>query len=326
MNASDARVRPKPPQPASAHGRIAHSGHAIHGRSTHHFTQGRPQNDVKVSTDDPGSEDAGQGTAPGGQDAAPQGNASQDTAHAPATRPGSAAHGKRSPRKHSGSQSRPSTGPDTAFSIPEDADMTGDMDGMDLPPEASDVLKAIGTRQQPAPVTAGQPVQAPGRAVNGQPMPGRATNGRPAQATPGRMINGRPVQAMPGRAVNGKVVVPARQGKAAGILPAAARIGDSSSGATRLTLRTSTGHTVTLRCDPPGGDHPKAEQACQDVAKSGGDLQQMPANANPRACFMIYAPVTVSAQGDYRGQPVKFQKKYPNTCVMRDKTGSIFDF
>jgi hypothetical protein len=83
---------------------------------------------------------------------------------------------------------------------------------------------------------------------------------------------------------------------------------------------------VTLRCDPPGGTHPKAAQACADVAKSHGDLAQLPAGANPRACFMIYAPVTATAQGAWHGEAVRFTTKFPNTCVMRDKTGSIFDF
>jgi hypothetical protein len=83
---------------------------------------------------------------------------------------------------------------------------------------------------------------------------------------------------------------------------------------------------VVLQCDPTGGTHPKAAEACADVAKAGGDLAQMPAGANPQACFMIYAPVTVTAQGKWQGQPVRFTKKYPNTCVMHDKTGSVFDF
>jgi hypothetical protein len=98
----------------------------------------------------------------------------------------------------------------------------------------------------------------------------------------------------------------------------------------RLVLHTSAGtspeRTVTLQCNPAGGTHPKAAEACADVAKAGGDLAQMPANTNPRACFMIYAPVTVTAQGKWQGQPVQFTKKFPNSCVMRDKTGSVFDF
>jgi hypothetical protein len=109
-----------------------------------------------------------------------------------------------------------------------------------------------------------------------------------------------------------------------------ARIAAPAAGTSQLVLRTTAGTTagrsVTLRCDPPGGTHPKAAEACADVAKSRGDLKTLPANQNPRACFMIYAPVTVSAQGDWRGQPVKFTTQFPNTCVMHDKTGSIFDF
>jgi hypothetical protein len=89
---------------------------------------------------------------------------------------------------------------------------------------------------------------------------------------------------------------------------------------------TSPERTVTLQCEPTGGTHPKAAQACADVAKAGGDLAQMPASTNSRACFMIYAPVTVTAQGEWQGQAVRFTEKFPNSCVMRDKTGSVFDF
>ncbi|MFB9834675.1 SSI family serine proteinase inhibitor, partial [Actinoallomurus acaciae] len=98
----------------------------------------------------------------------------------------------------------------------------------------------------------------------------------------------------------------------------------------RLVLHATAGNaperTVTLQCYPTGGTHPKAAQACSDVARSGGDLAQMPANTNPRACFMIYSPVTVTAQGQWHGQAVRYTKKFPNTCVMHDKTGSVFDF
>jgi hypothetical protein len=111
---------------------------------------------------------------------------------------------------------------------------------------------------------------------------------------------------------------------------AVGRAAKPAAGTSQLTLRTTAGtnaaRSVILRCDPPGGTHPKAADACADVAKSQGDLKQMPASSNPRACFMIYAPVTVSAQGNWRGQPLQFTAQFPNTCVMRDKTGSIFDF
>jgi hypothetical protein len=106
--------------------------------------------------------------------------------------------------------------------------------------------------------------------------------------------------------------------------------GQAEAGPTRLTLQSSMGsaapRTVTLACDPVGGTHPKAAQACADLDKAGSDLTVAPDRRRPRACFMIYSPVTVSAEGQWHGRPVKVTGEYPNTCVLRAKTASIFDF
>ncbi|MEV0403775.1 SSI family serine proteinase inhibitor [Actinoallomurus sp. NPDC050550] len=106
--------------------------------------------------------------------------------------------------------------------------------------------------------------------------------------------------------------------------------GQAAHGPTQLTLTTVVGSatpkTVTLQCDPVGGTHPKAEQACADVAKTHGDFKLASDEKNPRACFMIYSPVTTSAEGQLRGEAVKYTARFPNTCMMRTQTGSIFDF
>ncbi|GAB3987354.1 hypothetical protein GCM10029978_105820 [Actinoallomurus acanthiterrae] len=91
-------------------------------------------------------------------------------------------------------------------------------------------------------------------------------------------------------------------------------------------MGSATPKTVTLQCDPVGGTHPKAEQACADLAKTHGDFKLASDEKNPRACFMIYSPVTTSAEGQLRGEAVKYTARYPNTCVMRTQSGSIFDF
>ena len=100
-------------------------------------------------------------------------------------------------------------------------------------------------------------------------------------------------------------------------------------GTTQLNLRASIGtgapHSVTLRCDPAGGNHPRAAQACSDLARSHGVFSAT-RDKSPRACFMIYSPVTVSAEGTWQGQNVSFGSRFPNTCALQSKTGSIFDF
>lgn len=106
--------------------------------------------------------------------------------------------------------------------------------------------------------------------------------------------------------------------------------GAPGNGPTVLTLTNASGkgpaRSATLRCYPAGGSHPKAVQACADAAKTGGTFADLPAPKNPQACFMIYAPVTVKVRGTWQGRSVQFAAQYPNSCVMRAKTGAIFDF
>jgi Subtilisin inhibitor-like len=82
---------------------------------------------------------------------------------------------------------------------------------------------------------------------------------------------------------------------------------------------------VTLTCDPTGGTHPKAAQACADLKKVG-DFAHLPTLATPRACYMIYAPVSVTATGHLGQALVQFQATYSNDCVLADQTGSVFAF
>ncbi|MFF9753016.1 SSI family serine proteinase inhibitor [Streptomyces sp. NPDC014344] len=77
-----------------------------------------------------------------------------------------------------------------------------------------------------------------------------------------------------------------------------------------------------LRCDPPGGSHPHAEQACADLAAADGRITALP--AGDALCPMIHAPVTAHAQGMWRGRPVSWSETFPNTCTLRARTGAVF--
>ncbi|MEW2352435.1 SSI family serine proteinase inhibitor [Spirillospora sp. NPDC029432] len=97
----------------------------------------------------------------------------------------------------------------------------------------------------------------------------------------------------------------------------------------RLTLShpgegASGARSVTLQCDPLGGTHPRAAQACADLARSGGEIEREP--AGDTACTMIYAPVIAEARGHWRGRPVSFRAEYANDCVLGARTGAIFRF
>lgn len=82
-------------------------------------------------------------------------------------------------------------------------------------------------------------------------------------------------------------------------------------------------HSVTLLCEPDGGTHPKAAQACAELARHGGQFTHRPADV---FCTMNYAPVIADATGAWRGRPVHFHQQFPNACDMHARTGSLFDF
>jgi hypothetical protein len=81
---------------------------------------------------------------------------------------------------------------------------------------------------------------------------------------------------------------------------------------------------VKLTCDPTGGPHPEAAQACAILGRTGAD----PAKIKPAQvmCMMLYAPVTAQIAGTWRGGRVKWSHRYGNTCEMTRATGVLFKF
>ncbi|WP_019634965.1 SSI family serine proteinase inhibitor [Actinomadura atramentaria] len=124
-----------------------------------------------------------------------------------------------------------------------------------------------------------------------------------------------------------RLVHAALTGAALALLPAVpAAAGPAPGAEIRLAVRRVGGpviRSVVLRCDPPGGTHPRAADACADLAERGG----RPENAVSRGfCTMLFAPVVAEAAGRYRGLDVRFRKEYANACVMRSRTGTLFAF
>ena len=93
-----------------------------------------------------------------------------------------------------------------------------------------------------------------------------------------------------------------------------------------LTYMADAGYAtaVVLRCNPPGGAHPKPVRACNTLKRVDGK----PANLKPARtmCMMIYAPITAQITGIWRGKKVAWSQKYGNTCVMNRATGVLFQF
>jgi hypothetical protein len=81
---------------------------------------------------------------------------------------------------------------------------------------------------------------------------------------------------------------------------------------------------AVLTCEPAGGSHPAAGQACGELASAAGDIAAL--SEDPGPCTMIYNPVTVTARGWWRGHVTSFHATYANPCVLRRQTRAIFEF
>ena len=81
---------------------------------------------------------------------------------------------------------------------------------------------------------------------------------------------------------------------------------------------------MTLTCNPDGGTHPLPHKACNALRAVHGHIAALP--GNPGICPFIFAPVTATAKGTWRGHLVTFQKTFPNSCVLHRATTPVFDF
>jgi hypothetical protein len=83
--------------------------------------------------------------------------------------------------------------------------------------------------------------------------------------------------------------------------------------------------SVVLGCDPSGGNHPRAAEACEQLSKVDGQIEKI--SGQPGACPEIYDPVIVVAAGIWNGKPRHYRGEYSNQCVAKNATGGvIFDF
>ncbi|MEV6014464.1 MULTISPECIES: SSI family serine proteinase inhibitor [unclassified Streptomyces] len=92
---------------------------------------------------------------------------------------------------------------------------------------------------------------------------------------------------------------------------------------TRGDARSSDTRGVLLLCDPPQG-HAHAARACRQLAAAGGNIDRIPRRTGVM-CPMLYAPVTASAHGRWKGHRVDFTRTFSNSCVMKARTGAVFD-
>ncbi|WP_200914533.1 MULTISPECIES: SSI family serine proteinase inhibitor [unclassified Aeromicrobium] len=97
-----------------------------------------------------------------------------------------------------------------------------------------------------------------------------------------------------------------------------AEAGGGSVAATSITIEVRTEadaepNVMTLECDPVGGDHPQAQEACAALASAGADvLEPVPAD---QVCTMIYGgPQTATVKGTVDGADVDATFTRENGC------------
>lgn len=79
----------------------------------------------------------------------------------------------------------------------------------------------------------------------------------------------------------------------------------------------------TLTCEPAGGSHPDAEQACADLAAQGLPLAPLPTDA---FCSQVFGgPQTATVRGTYRGEPVDLTLSRTDGCRIAqwDRLGAL---
>jgi hypothetical protein len=85
------------------------------------------------------------------------------------------------------------------------------------------------------------------------------------------------------------------------------------------------GKKTVLSCEPADGMHPHAQEACQELVMVDGDFDALSVDPK-RVCPLVYDPVTVTAEGSWRGRIVQFTKTYGNNCQLEGTTGHVFQF
>ncbi|MER5864940.1 SSI family serine proteinase inhibitor [Kitasatospora sp. NPDC002040] len=113
--------------------------------------------------------------------------------------------------------------------------------------------------------------------------------------------------------------------------PASARVFPSTQAQSALVLTVSRGEVVapdaartTLDCTTrPGGSHPVPAKACAALAEADGDLDRL-TGLPGTACSALYDPVTATAEGTWRGIPVKWARTFGNSCALRAATAPVF--
>ncbi|MFC8953662.1 SSI family serine proteinase inhibitor [Streptomyces sp. NPDC057101] len=83
---------------------------------------------------------------------------------------------------------------------------------------------------------------------------------------------------------------------------------------------------VFLNCPgKPGKDHPHTAEACADLHAANGNFYRLPGQ-DTAVCANETGPVTVTADGTYKGRPVHWERTFDNDCERQLATGLVYEF
>jgi hypothetical protein len=85
----------------------------------------------------------------------------------------------------------------------------------------------------------------------------------------------------------------------------------------------STPRFALLTCEPTGGTHPRAAQACDEIAKVGGDIAAIPP-VSGMGCLPVWEPVTITARGTWQGVAVDFTAEQGSVSCAQISHGAVF--
>ncbi|WP_186762770.1 SSI family serine proteinase inhibitor [Lentzea tibetensis] len=110
-----------------------------------------------------------------------------------------------------------------------------------------------------------------------------------------------------------------------GVIPAGAATQSSLVLSLRQQAQTSLS-TAQLKCEPPGGTHQSAEEACDRIAEAEGDFNNLPGRSDSVLCTMEFNETTVAARGKWRGKRVSYRETFANPCLAHAATSGVFHF
>ncbi|MCI2419366.1 SSI family serine proteinase inhibitor [Saccharopolyspora sp. K220] len=115
---------------------------------------------------------------------------------------------------------------------------------------------------------------------------------------------------------------------AAVLVPGGASAASDNAAQSTITLTVTElrgSRTVTLNCDPAGGNHPRATTACDELRRVDGNPARMDLGKS-MICTKESRQVRATGAGAWRGQQVDFDVKAANPCELKARTGAVFDF